>query len=85
MKLILCAKCWDVVKLDKDVRTCKCGLCKGRYIDDIVAEVNKPAIPVYINNHSLVTAVLYRKNNEETLFEGGVFGRKYKNIKVLKE
>ena len=34
MKLIVCTECWDVFKLDFEIRNCKCGKCSGRYLDD---------------------------------------------------
>lgn len=54
MKLVLCPKCSDVFKLDLGVmRQCKCGHVKGRYIDNVHAEVSKDAVSIAIGNGSL--------------------------------
>lgn len=34
MKLIACKKCKDVIGLDYENRSCKCGLSGGRYNED---------------------------------------------------
>lgn len=39
MKLLLCRKCSDIRALIKgDWVTCRCGICKGRYRDDLAGE-----------------------------------------------
>ena len=57
MKLLLCQKCWDVFKLDYDMRHCKCGSIKGRYIDNMMAEVSENAISLALGNGSVQQAV----------------------------
>jgi hypothetical protein len=58
MKLILCKKCHDVIKLDISPRTCKCKGCGGRYIDDLHAEYwGSDSVPLGFSNSSLVDAV----------------------------
>ena len=58
MKLILCTKCGDVVSLRRYLRTCSCGHCSGRYVDDISAEVSLSSIVLGIVNSSLLSAVV---------------------------
>lgn len=54
MKLIICPKCEDWVKLRlKKMRKCECGHIKGRYIDNVKAEVSEDAISVGVGNGSL--------------------------------
>ena len=57
MKLIFCDKCWDVFKLDYNERTCKCGKCSGRYINNSEAVVNGEGYSFAIGNGSLVDAI----------------------------
>lgn len=39
MKILVCARCGDWVKLRSEPRTCPCGGCGGRYVDDVKAQV----------------------------------------------
>lgn len=58
MKLLLCADCWDVFKLAVGkMRKCSCGKVKGRYLDNLTAEVSENAISLAIGNGSLATAI----------------------------
>lgn len=57
MKLIFCEQCFDVVKLDREMRQCKCGRVKGRYIDEVHAEVSPEAVSVYMAEASLEQAI----------------------------
>lgn len=58
MKLILCKNCQDVVRLFEDHRSCKCGKCGGRYMNDLVAVYwGQHAVPLGFDNDSLVEAV----------------------------
>jgi hypothetical protein len=57
MKLLFCEKCWDVFKLDDDLRQCKCGLVKGKYINDVDAVVNGAGYSIAIGNGSLLSAL----------------------------
>lgn len=34
MKLLFCRDCADVVKLQYEIRRCKCGQARGRYLED---------------------------------------------------
>lgn len=60
MKLILCTNCSDVFKLSsKKVRTCSCGKCAGKYIDNLNAWYKGDyAVPLGIDNRDLFTAVI---------------------------
>ena len=68
MKLVLCPECSDVFKLDFKMRKCKCGKTKGKYIDNLKAEVSKNAISIAIGNGSLEEAwhrmILIKKNTK---------------------
>lgn len=57
MKLIICPKCEDWVKLTYEMRTCGCGHTKGRYVNSVEAEVSKDAISVGVGNGSFVQAL----------------------------
>ena len=70
MKLIFCENCFDVVKLDFDMRYCKCGLVCGRYLDELKAEVNEKAISIMIDGHSMRNAI--RRLKEGVLKKAGI-------------
>jgi hypothetical protein len=57
MKLLLCENCWDVFKLDYDMRICKCGKIKGRYINNSQAEVSKNAVSLALGNGSVQQSI----------------------------
>lgn len=58
MKLLLCEDCWDVFKLTRgEMRKCKCGKVKGRYLDNVTAEVSPNAVSIAIGNGSLEQAI----------------------------
>lgn len=64
MKLLLCLKCNDVIKLDTLTRSCKCGAISGRYLDDLMAEYEGDyAIPLGFDNVSLVRAIEQQPQN----------------------
>ena len=66
-KLITCPTCNDIVNLTKEYnRSCFCGKCKGRYLDDnVTAIVNKDAIVVGIDNNGFrLSKELYVMNKE---------------------
>ena len=85
MKLLLCLKCSDVVKLRKSVPYCECGKSSGRYLDDINAEYRgDDAMLLGFANGSLIEAIReqQRKGDSELTFEHGVYagqpeGRKF--------
>jgi hypothetical protein len=58
MKLVLCGDCFDVFKLDRRMRYCKCKNVKGRYLkDNLHAEVSGRAISIALGNGSVVEAI----------------------------
>jgi len=56
MKLILCFKCEDVVRLFGESRACRCGSSGGRYIDSLNAEVWGTCVPLGFDSSSLAVA-----------------------------
>ena len=58
MKLLLCVKCSDVFKLiPREIRSCECGEVRGRYIDDLRAEVNGGGFSLAMGNGSILRAI----------------------------
>jgi len=57
MKLIFCSNCKDIVRLQRELRTCKCGESSGRYINNYDAEIEGNCIPLGFANSSLVNAL----------------------------
>lgn len=57
MKLILCRRCLDVLRLRFDKRECACGASWGVYNDDLNATIGGQAIPLGFANSSFVAAV----------------------------
>ena len=58
MKLLFCETCWDVFKLETGgVRSCKCGIVKGHYVNNQDAEVNGKGVSLAIGNGSLQQAI----------------------------
>lgn len=56
MKLLFCPDCGDVFKLQKTTKSCQCGKCKGKYINNLDAIYND-GIPLGFNNETLGMAV----------------------------
>lgn len=58
MKLMFCDFCFDVFKLDYDLRSCKCGQVKGKYEEDgHHAVTNGEGRCLAIGNGSLIAAL----------------------------
>lgn len=59
MKLLLCKKCQDIIRLIQDEkRVCQCGKVGGKYIDDLNAVYfGDMAVPLGFANNTLVNAV----------------------------
>jgi len=59
VKLLLCAECQDVVKLQRDVRRCRCGKASGRYLRDGLTACfwGDAAYLIGLVNQTLVTAL----------------------------
>ena len=57
MKLLFCLSCCDIIPLSKELKTCKCGSCKGKYLEDEHhAVTNGKGINIGISNSSLFDA-----------------------------
>lgn len=57
MKLLFCDECFDVFKLAMEVRSCHCGRCRGRYLEDgHHAETNGKGINIALDNRELLPA-----------------------------
>jgi hypothetical protein len=59
MKLLFCPDCWDVIKLESEIRKCKCGKCSGKYLENLHnAVTNGEGICLAFNNSSLTSAIV---------------------------
>lgn len=58
MKLLFCYLCHTIVQMKSEEKSCECGNIKGRYTDDINAEIavkdEKAAAVLGINNNYLI-------------------------------
>jgi len=58
MKLLFCEDCWDIFKLDTEIRKCRCGKVSGCYeSDETNARVNGEGISIAIGNGSLYNSI----------------------------
>ncbi|MFY2158465.1 hypothetical protein ACOSZF_23200 [Cytobacillus firmus] len=57
IKLLLCKNCGDIFNLDFIVKSCRCGVTGGKYLDQRLAEYFGDAIPIGIANDSLISAI----------------------------
>lgn len=62
MKLLLCAKCSDIRKINKIETSCECGLVKAQYIDNVKCEWNGEGFILGFSNPSLITALRAQQN-----------------------
>ncbi len=63
MKLLLCPKCYDIVKLQFSTRSCQCGASSGKYLPDgLLAVVSPDAMVIGIDNHMMKRAVMARRS-----------------------
>lgn len=63
MKLLLCYDCYDVKKLAKAWRTCKCGKVRAKYLNDGKhAEWNGHGVLLGIHNTSLAEALMLQRD-----------------------
>ena len=87
MKLILCKNCSDVFKLSQMMRSCKCGMSQGRYLNDLDAEYSgSSAVPLGFANSTLVEAI--HKQPEDgmgTEFVAFVIPKECPTMKLVKE
>lgn len=59
MKLLLCMQCDDIFNLGFEVKTCKCGITKGKYTDDRNAiYTGTEAIPLGFDNYTFSEAII---------------------------
>ena len=86
MKLILCPKCSDVIKLTESYQTCECGKSAGNYIDDLNAEIFGKAIPIGVANESFIQALRNQpESGQGKTFTAFVIPKKCPTIKVHKK
>uniref|UniRef100_A0A6M3LIT8 Uncharacterized protein n=1 Tax=viral metagenome TaxID=1070528 RepID=A0A6M3LIT8_9ZZZZ len=90
MKLIYCDTCQDLFKLDYDIRTCKCGRCKGKYnVDGRNAITNGEGFCLAIDNFSLINSLKNLLHYEgEYNFKAWVrphIGEYNSNTRIIKE
>lgn len=65
MKLLLCRRCQDVIRLKDIMRSCECGAVSGKYVDELNAVYSGVyAAPIGFANQSLVDAVENRPVGE---------------------
>jgi len=69
MKLLLCIKCSDVFSLNFKEKTCACGETKGRYVDELNAEISGNCEPIGFANDSFITA-LKKQRIENKHYDG---------------
>ena len=65
MKLLLCKKCHDIIRLQYEVRECKCGEVTGLYRDWIHAEYFGPAIKLGLDNLDVIQMIKSNKKRIE--------------------
>lgn len=69
MKLLLCLDCSDIFLLIKEERKCKCGKTKGKYVDDLNAEISGNCTPIGFANESFIKALkmqIFENNIQHT-------------------
>lgn len=76
MKILTCAACGDLVRLDLDERTCRCGKSGGYYTEDgLYAKYWGPSRMLGINNMEWEVSILYPPTQPYTQnFEWFVIG-----------
>jgi len=83
MKLILCPECQDVVRLTNVRRSCACGKCWGKYVDELNATISKDAIPLGFANRSFTLALMNRpKDGWGYRFDAFVIPEECDTIKI---
>ena len=72
MKLLFCEACWDVFKLDYDVRQCKCGKVKGYYQKDGHTAVNNgQGVSMAMDNRFVLQQVAAMRDLQEAPSDNG--------------
>ncbi|MFK5948103.1 MAG: hypothetical protein QM500_04965 [Methylococcales bacterium] len=87
MKLIICASCQDIFKLQDVEKRCVCGKSWGLYLDNgLKAKIGGDAIPLGIDNSSLADALANRKEKGKGIrFTSFVISDSIKNIEQVGE
>lgn len=68
MKLLFCPKCFDLFKLNYELKSCECGMCKGRYDPNGgYAVVNGQGLSIAIANPDLVQAMNRMKQGYDVM------------------
>lgn len=58
MKILVCDQCFDLFKLDYEIRSCKCGRTRGRYNEDgHTAVVNGKGYSFGLGNGSVINGI----------------------------
>lgn len=57
MKLMYCGECRDVVAMNEQPRTCRCGAATGRYVDHSLVVQTEGARSIALDNHGLRAAL----------------------------
>lgn len=69
MKLIFCTECKDLLCIRKEKTFCHCKASWGKYLDNLQAEFGGEAVPLGIDNSSLVRAL---RNKDKASAEKGI-------------
>ena len=83
MKFIFCTDCHDIVRLRRELRKCGCGKSKGRYIDDLHAEIQGKSVPIGIEGDSFAAALKPTEPGKGIRFEAFVIPKICDTIRVL--
>lgn len=68
MKLLLCQSCFDVFKLDYDLRQCKCGKVKGKYDPNGATAIttdNEFTVNLALGNGSVIQAIYEMREHQK--------------------
>ena len=65
MKLLFCPNCDSIFNLSYKEKQCECGKVKGRYINNVEAEVNGVGVSIAIGNGSLFKAIHEVDSNQD--------------------
>lgn len=65
MKLLMCLSCGDIFNLSKKDKQCTCGETKGKYIDNLNAEIEGNCQPIGFANGSFRTALIIQGVEDE--------------------
>jgi hypothetical protein len=57
VKLLMCTKCFDVVRMHSEPRSCRCGAATGHYLDNEIVEQTAGSVSIALHNHDLRTAL----------------------------